>query len=182
MARSVKFDPCLINTAERQQMPQVTAAPHPVTLGGKQYMMSPMSDKDMDEINNWLRSTVIDMARRSIPEDATKSEREEMLGVALDRARRLSWMSGEGARLIAEPEGIMRVLHACLRKNHPNLTFQELWDSVVSESADGRKEMDPTELEGAIAVWEELNIPPGQDRRKKTSKAKKKRRKRRRKR
>ena len=131
-------------------MADVTQAPHPVVLGGVEYTLAPLTDVDIEELNNWLRSDVIRMARDALTEDMTPAERAEILGVAMDKARGLSWLSGEGAAAMASLSGIARVLWQGLRANHPELTWKRVQELI----------MDKRTLDYALAIWRELNLGP----------------------
>lgn len=137
-------------------MPQMTAAPFPVTIGPYTYEMSPLCDRDIDEINNWLRSTFIQMARDSLTPGMTREEREEVLGVAMSRARKLSFIEGEGAELASSLDGACRVLWQGLRRRQPELSWgafkQRVWEL---------KDVDETQLahdiKAAMMTWQEIN-------------------------
>lgn len=138
-------------------MPQVTAASMPITIGKRTFEMRPLTDRDVDEINNWLRSTFIQMARNAFTPDMKSSEREEMLGVAMSKARKLSFMSGEGAEVIGSIDGVSRVLWQGCRSKHPTLTFEEFYGHVFA-----LKDISPEDLahdiEASMLIWQEINV------------------------
>jgi hypothetical protein len=117
-------------------------------LGGKEYLLDPLEDVDIEELNNWLRSDVINMARASLTPEMTSAERQEVLGVAMDRARGLSWISGDGAAVMASLSGISRVIWQGLKKRYPELT-PGLIQKLI---------MDKRTLDYAMSIWRELNL------------------------
>lgn len=130
-------------------MPQsVTAAPHPVKLDGKDYLMSPLTDGDFEQLNNWLRSGVIQMARQSMTPDMTSEEREETLAVAMREARKMSYLSEAGRAALASVDGTAQLVWLGLRHNHPNLTADEV-RSLVFGGDDSL---------AVLKVWEEINL------------------------
>lgn len=130
-------------------MADITGASFPLKLGEKTYQLSPLLDIDIEELNNWLRSTFIDMARSSIPANASKAVREETLAVAMREARRLSWVEGYGAELMSSGlDGITRVIFQSIKKNHPDLKFEDLRSEL----------MNPDNLETALVVWRNQNL------------------------
>lgn len=149
-------------------MPQVTAAPFPVTFAGTTYLMSPLTDKDSDEINNWLRASYIAMARESLTPGMSKSEREEILGIAMDRARRLSFIEGEGSKLVSTLEGFIRVVYQGLKKNHPDLVWEKFKADVFDLKNKNADDLS-RDVDAATKIFEEINIGPASGSEKKTA-------------
>ena len=129
-------------------MADVTAAAWPVYLGGQEYFLSPLSDEDNEELNNWLRASFIQMARESLPDGATREEREETLGIALREARALSWFSHDGSRVVKTIDGVARVLWQSLKKRHPDLTHARVRKLIT----------DPATIDYVMSVWREANV------------------------
>jgi hypothetical protein len=129
-------------------MAEVTAASFPITLAGKEYRLSPLSDRDNSELTNWLRASFIQMARDSLPGNATQQERDETLAVAMREARGISWFSREGAKVMRSLEGVARVVWQSLRKEHPELTPEQVREMLVDERT----------IDHALAVWREINV------------------------
>lgn len=131
-------------------MPQsVTAAPHPVTLGGKEYRMSPLTDGDFEELNNWLRSGVIQMARKSLTPGMTTEEREETLAVAMREARKVSYLSDTGRAAMTTVEGTAYLMWLGLRRNHADLTPEQVREALFN---------DGDSILTMLKVWEEINL------------------------
>lgn len=138
-------------------MPQVTAAAHPVVIGGVTYMFAPLTDRDSDEIDNWLRGEYIRGARASLDENTPAQEREEILRIAIRDASRLSYMTGEGARMIASFRGIFRVIWQGLRREQPNLSFDEFRDRM-SKLKEKDEQSLSDDVDATLAVFKELNV------------------------
>lgn len=110
-----------------------TAASAPLTfVDGTVYQMSPLSDKDIAELDAWVQSRIICMARESLPVDATKIERDETLSIAIRIASSTTWMSGQGAKLLATVPGWTRLVWQTIKRNHPNVTEEELSEHMFS--------------------------------------------------
>lgn len=130
-------------------MPQsVTAAPHPVTFGDRHFLMSPLTDGDFEQLNNWLRSSVIQMARRSLTSDLTAEEREETLAVAMREARKMSYLSEAGRTAMATVDGTAQLLWLGMRNNHKDLTSDEVRSMMLNGD----------DMLSALKVWEEINL------------------------
>lgn len=95
-----------------------TAAPIEYRIGGKTLRLAPLTDADHGELDNWVRSRLIRIAREAIPYDATASDREELLQAALMRASTLTWMGEHGYALARTTEGMARLVWQCLQRHH----------------------------------------------------------------
>lgn len=133
-------------------MPQMTAAPYPVTVDGRDFRMSPLGDKDFDELTNWVRASVTQMARLSMTDDMDPSERKEMLEAAMALARSLTFGEASTWGYFKNIEGMSRVFFQGLRKCHPALTFKEFQPLV-------KRQASIDQLVELMAAWTELNVP-----------------------
>lgn len=124
---------------------QATAAPGDVTIDGKICRMSPLSDKDIAELDNWVRIRVIRLAKESLTGKETKEEREELLEVAFKHASKLTWL-GEGLEDTTSLEGVARLLWQTLKKHHPDLTVEYLAECIVEDKIDVDETMDVFDL------------------------------------
>lgn len=129
-------------------MAEVTAAAWPIHLGDREYALSPLSDQDSEELTNWLRASFIQMARDSLPPEATQAQRDETLGIAMREARALNWFSPEGAKVVKSIDGVSRVLWQSLKKRHPELTHKQVRALMT----------DPGTIDYVMTVWKEANV------------------------
>jgi hypothetical protein len=116
--------------------------------------MSPLTDKDIAELDNWLQSRVVEIAVRAIPQNAPAALREELLTIALKHATSMSWMTGEGAKQMGTIDGVSRVLWQSLKKEHPDITH----DAVRSMM------LDPRTIQYALVKFKDLNFGHIKDR------------------
>lgn len=130
-------------------MAHVTAGKFPIHLGDKVLLLTPLTDKDIEEINNWFRAEFVKIARMSFDDSMTQDERAEVLQCAMREARESHWMSASGERVIKTPEGMARVLWQSFKKEHPSLTVEEVRELIMT----------PGNLEMALTVWREVNVP-----------------------
>lgn len=71
--------------------------------------MRPLEDRDVVELDEWVRQRIMDVAVRSIgglPERTAAL----VVDVALKRAAGATWLSGDGARMIATLDGVAMML------------------------------------------------------------------------
>ena len=113
-------------------------------------MMSPLTDRDISELDEWVRARYIATARASL-EGVTGPDREETLRIAMDRAMALTWLSGEGLKLIATIDGTARLLWQSIYRSHPDLKYEDLRQLML----------DPRNIANVNEAFKELNVGPG---------------------
>ena len=118
---------------------QATAAPVELRLGGHSFRMSPLTDRDIAELDNWLRTRVIRTARESLSPDTSPNDRQLVIDSAVRVAMSMTWMSGDGARQMATLDGMAQLLWQGIQHNHPETTPEQirglLLDPVTIEEA-----------------------------------------------
>jgi len=112
---------------------------------GFEVTMHPLTDADMAALDQWLRSRMIQVARESLPQSATQAERDEVIGLAMRQAMGMTWMSGEGAKMMGTPDGIAAVVR------------QSCHDQAVSHEDLRRRLFDPNEVEHVVRTFKLLN-------------------------
>lgn len=116
-------------------MGRVNGAAVPLTVvnDGKEvtFLMSPLSDKDLSELTEWVQERYLQTARKSAKNEP-REERDRIEQLALATACTLAWTSGIGARMIASPDGMARLIWHGVRKNHPEITVEELRSYMFS--------------------------------------------------
>ena len=130
-------------------MAHVTGAPAPITVGGRELRMSPLTDKEYEEVNNWLRAKVIKTARAAFTDDMTPAERSEILQAAILASRSLTFVNATEMFELDRLEVMARVLHQGVVRNHPDVTIEWLKDEFKKN---------PDAMVEAIQVWSEVNI------------------------
>jgi len=86
-------------------------------VGELSLTVTPLTDRDIDHLDEWLRVMYLRAVRKSLreEEDITEAERAAELSLAHAAAATLSWMSGRGATMMATPRGIAKLLHTHCR-------------------------------------------------------------------
>ncbi len=149
---------------------RATAASAPLTFAdGTEYQMSPLTDKDIAELDEWVQARSIRIARMSLSAEADAMERRETMSLAMSEASRLTWMAGEGAAVMATLPGMTRLVWQSVKKSHPDVTERMLAEKLFS----------PENLNAAIDTYEHLNnIGPNLKKTKATRKGRKRKRRR----
>lgn len=112
-------------------MPNITGAPGEVTINQRVFIMSPITDKDVGELNNWLRGRMLSAARASIPEGSP--DEEKIMDQAMRSALKMDWMANR--HLMTSPEHLLRMLWQLMRKEQPNLTSEEFSRELLADPA-----------------------------------------------
>lgn len=105
-----------------------TAAPVPVRLAGQDYRMTPLTDKDYAEFENWMRSRPIRIAKENMARipDLTKEDRDVLLRQAMEISARLSMTNMDGMQVMVSWEGASYLSWLGLKKCHPELTSEDV--------------------------------------------------------
>jgi len=139
----------------RDNDPRLTGAVVPVTLVQKdgtefELRSKALSDRDMDEIDAWLRQEYM----RRI-EDATKlcapEVKAAMLAQACAAVAVINFMDGGlGSRMIASISGLARLVWQSTRQEHPTLGFNDVKQLLLNSENRNR----------ARKSWEDTNLGP----------------------
>lgn len=141
---------------------EITAAPVGVSIGGKTYRISPLTDQDIGELDNYLRAKVVRIARESLPSNASEVDRQLTMRAAVNESLSISWLShcSQELRTIG---GMARWLWQLLHREHPDLTVEAVAEMVTKHPADTREAFDlfasmlsgnPTEARAKVAAME----------------------------
>lgn len=110
---------------------RITAAASPITFidadGNQiQYRFSPLNDKDMDELDEWIQSKVVETAARAIKPDMSQAVQEMIMKSAHREALVVTWLSEAGAKILGTVHGMTHLCWKSLRKEHPNITEDDI--------------------------------------------------------
>lgn len=97
-------------------------APVPVMLGGREYRFSPLTLEDIEELDNWVRAQYMRRVLGAVPKDADRADKELAMTIAQRTCVNLTWLSGQGAAMIASHAGAVKIAQLALAKRHPELT------------------------------------------------------------
>lgn len=129
----------MINRAE------ATAASAEITIEGKLYQISPLTDIDIGELDNWVRVRVIRLARASLTGEETEAEKKSTMQSAFEYASPLTWLN-KGIEEMATLDGVARLLWQVLKKHHPELTVKYIKACIVTDKIDVDDTMDVFDL------------------------------------
>jgi hypothetical protein len=113
---------------------QASAAPIPVTLGGKQYQLSPFRDRDGAEWLRYVRGRIFDIADENAKR-LSPTTADMIMGHATRVAMRITALSPEAAAIAATPEGFAMVVWLRLHQNHKDLTVEQVQELLREPGA-----------------------------------------------
>lgn len=130
--------------------PTITGAAIPLTFAdGTTYQASPFSDRDIDELDEYVRHVLIRNARQSCRDaDVTPEEAQRIESTALEMSISITWMSGVGARLMSQPRGMARLVWQSVKHNHPDVTEDQIHKQLL----------DPENVRAANSTFAQANI------------------------
>jgi len=111
---------------------EATAAPGEVTIGDKTYRMSPLTDRDIGELDNWIQAKSLRIARESIPKDASTDEYNRMITAAMVGIQSLTMSSTRGAAVMASVDGLARALWQGIHPHHPDVTVDDVASALYT--------------------------------------------------
>lgn len=117
---------------------------------GRQLEFCPLTDRDIIELDEWVRAEFIAAARDSLEGETDAALRAETLAVAMREAQGMTFMSGHGPRVLATPAGLSRLLFVSARKRHPELKEDELRPLLL----------DPNNRDAVNEAFARVNLAP----------------------
>jgi hypothetical protein len=124
---------------------RATAAPAEVTLGGRAYRLSPLTDADVGELDNWVRAGTLRAARearRGLPE----LEAQALMRQALAFAATQTWFGALGRDHSIDL--LARLFWQLVRRRHPDASLETIRQAIAAN---------PDELTGALDVFDLLH-------------------------
>lgn len=141
-------------------------------LGDKEYLLSPLTDRDDLELTDYVRQRYIRNAREW-SRSMAKQDRDEIMSVALRTASSLTWRSPDGQAILSTPEGLARLAWQGIRGNHAGVTPEKLLEQILADPQDAHNVADafrranaPADkgaAEGSDPTRSQTEQPPTQD-------------------
>lgn len=108
-----------------------TAAPTSFELDGKEYFLSPLSDKDFGEYERWVQSRIISIATENLKHIPERLH-DSIIKHAYDKAVKVDITSVEALATMATVEGIVKIMCLSLQHRHPDLKEDEVRNLIFS--------------------------------------------------
>lgn len=112
----------------------LTGASKPVIFSdGSQLNLSPLSDKDITELDNWVKSRYLHTQISNIPENISDDLKDRMIILAQQTAGTLCWYLGLGASIMASIDGMTQIIYQSAKNNHPDITYDIIHEKLLSK-------------------------------------------------
>lgn len=109
----------------------LSGATWPLKISGKEFEATPFTDKDYDELDNYIQAKIISIAKKQL-NTFVGSERAEFLQASIKAAASSGWGTLEGAKIIGTIEGSLR-LGWQMVKAKSKITFEAFYALGVQE-------------------------------------------------
>lgn len=126
------------STSAEQDYPSdaaLTGAAVPVTIGGVEFLLSPLSDLDIVELDEWIRSRIIQSTAIAARELA-KDMRDELNDRAIRIASAAGVVSVEGVRILSTIDGLARMIWQSTREHHPGVSYDDVRKLLSANTQD----------------------------------------------
>jgi len=108
-------------------MPGETGGPIPIRLGGREFLFSPLTDKDYDTVNEYIRSAIIKTASDYVfSVEMDDRLRSTIITNAVTSAAGESFITPPGMRILGTIDGMAFLTWVSIRKENPEITPLEL--------------------------------------------------------
>lgn len=98
-------------------MSDISAAPKTFKLGDRELALHPFTDKDMVELENWARSTLVERALAAIPSSLTAGQQREARSDILTEFATVTILDKRLHVLLLSPVGIVKMCAIGIRKD-----------------------------------------------------------------
>lgn len=109
----------------------LTGATYPLNISGKEFSATAFNDKDYDELDNYIQSKIIGIAKKQLGA-FSGTERSEFLQAAIKAASSSGWATAEGAKIISTVEGSIRLGWQMVRATS-KITFDKFYALAIQE-------------------------------------------------
>ena len=103
--------------------PEAFAVPIPYQIAGREWQISPLTNRDIGRFLQWCRECVVDLGRKQISSANGMDQDTKVL--ILDRAYKQAAQISfdEHNSFIQDTEGLIRLIYMSWRKEHPDITL-----------------------------------------------------------
>src|SRR5688572_3764854 len=95
--------------------PRLTDAGYPMQIGNQEFLACMYTDRDFDEVLQWVRSRYINIASDAAARNPEPESAQMILSVAIQQATQIYWDSDYTSEILWTVEGIMRRGYQMLR-------------------------------------------------------------------
>lgn len=122
----------------------LTAAKVPFKLGELEILCNRLTDRDVSELNEWVRREFMRSVMESLRGIDDYEFRAEAISSATSQMPGLAWTHGVGHSIMATIDGVSRLLWQACYRNAPKPTFELIkqnYSKVAGKPDNGVKEL-----------------------------------------
>ena len=97
---------------------------YPMKIGGQEYTASALTDLDYGDLDNFIKSTYVNIAVAA-GDELPSDKKKELISIALNNSLEIGWDTPEGDKILYSGRGMIRLGYQMIRKRHPTVTFKE---------------------------------------------------------
>lgn len=114
----------------------LTRARKKVSIGGKDYYLKPLSDRDVVELDDWLRQRHIQLANE-VAKTLSKRDGDRIIDIALKQTITMTWQSELGSELLSSLIGVTRLFYQAQapRTESDRLSFEKCYKLMQDPEA-----------------------------------------------
>ena len=101
-------------------MTNPSGAPVSVTISETEFFMSPLTSKDIGELNNYIKQELLSSAKESCKDESNQMIVDAMMRAAMGQIRSVDWISD--FKLLQSADKLSYLLWLGVRKNDPKPT------------------------------------------------------------
>jgi hypothetical protein len=128
----------------------LVAAPTILNFGDVQYHMSPLTDLDEAELDEYVQAKIIENARNSLPSNAPESLWEKTMVLAMKTSLGVAWSRPPGSKVFTTTMGLARLIWQGVKRNDKNITVAEIHSHLL----------DAKNVSEAYRQFKKVNAPP----------------------
>lgn len=121
---------------------KLTAAPVEITIGGKKYMMRPMSDVMHSELNNYVRKRHVQLAVDAVKETMSPEFCAMVASQAAAEAHSFEWNSPPAINMFRDVDMVAYFVWVCCREHTKKISVDSITkDLLVGNVKENRNEV-----------------------------------------
>ena len=123
---------------------ELSAAPFEITIGGKEFKLSPLNDEDYGCFEQWVRGKYVRHWKESTI-DLDSDERVTLLREAFEKASTFTVTGPECMQAMVTLSGMVKLIWLAARKNHAEITEVNIFSLLehdVTAQMDGNEAID----------------------------------------
>jgi len=113
------------------ELSDMVAAPRTLTIGKDQIVISPLTDNDWAEYEQWMRARELDLGRQAIVGIDDLELKKSIMQDAVQRASKLSLGTLQTAEIMASSIGSLELLWFAVRKRTKGMTKSRLFEIIT---------------------------------------------------